>query len=98
MARRMSNLSEARQHDKYERLLAAARQVSALPNPVAHPCHATSLAKHLTFLSGADAATIVLGARVPIILTSRANNLRTRMASAAVAMAHSQGSERAVGA
>jgi len=50
------------------------------------------LAKNLTFLSGADAAGIVLGARVPIILTSRADNLRTRMASCAVAMllAHSQ--------
>jgi phosphate acetyltransferase len=50
------------------------------------------LAKNLTFLSNADAAGIVLGARVPIILTSRADNLRTRMASCAVAMllAHSQ--------
>lgn len=43
------------------------------------------LAKNLTFLAGADAAGIVLGARVPIILTSRADNLRTRMASCAVA-------------
>ncbi|MGD9670608.1 MAG: phosphate acetyltransferase [Hyphomicrobiaceae bacterium] len=50
------------------------------------------LAKNLTFLSNADAAGIVLGARVPIILTSRADNLRTRMASCAVAMllAHSR--------
>ena len=50
------------------------------------------LAKNLTFLSGADAAGIVLGARVPIILTSRADNVRTRLASCAVAMllAHSQ--------
>jgi len=50
------------------------------------------LAKNLTFLSGADAAGIVLGARVPIILTSRADNSRTRMASCAVAMllAHSR--------
>ena len=44
------------------------------------------LAKNLIFLSGADAAGVVLGARVPIILTSRADNLRTRMASCAVAM------------
>ena len=44
------------------------------------------LAKNLTFLSRADAAGIVLGARVPVILTSRADNLRTRMASCAVAM------------
>jgi phosphotransacetylase len=43
------------------------------------------LAKNLTFLSNADAAGIVLGARVPIILTSRADEVRTRMASCAVA-------------
>ena len=43
------------------------------------------LAKNLSFLAGADAAGIVLGARVPIILTSRADNVRTRMASCAVA-------------
>jgi phosphate acetyltransferase len=44
------------------------------------------LAKQLTFMSGADAAGIVLGARIPIILTSRADHLRTRLASAAVAV------------
>jgi phosphate acetyltransferase len=43
------------------------------------------LAKSLTFLAGADAAGIVLGARVPIILTSRADSLSARMASCAVA-------------
>ena len=43
------------------------------------------LAKNLTFMAGADAAGIVLGARAPIILTSRADNERTRMASCAVA-------------
>ncbi|WP_038360228.1 phosphate acetyltransferase [Bosea sp. 117] len=43
------------------------------------------LAKNLTFLSHADAAGIVLGARVPIILTSRADSVRTRLASCAVA-------------
>ena len=43
------------------------------------------LAKNLTFLAQADAAGIVLGARVPIILTSRADFVRTRMASCAVA-------------
>jgi len=43
------------------------------------------LAKNLTFLAGADAAGIVLGARVPVILTSRADSSRTRLASAAVA-------------
>jgi len=44
------------------------------------------LAKQLIYMAGADAAGIVLGARVPIILTSRADTLRTRLASAAVAM------------
>ncbi|MGZ3273537.1 MAG: phosphate acyltransferase [Phenylobacterium sp.] len=43
------------------------------------------LAKQLTFLSGADAAGIVLGARAPIILTSRADSARTRVASCALA-------------
>jgi phosphate acetyltransferase len=43
------------------------------------------LAKSLSFLAGADAAGIVLGARVPIILTSRADSVATRLASCAVA-------------
>lgn len=43
------------------------------------------LAKSLTFLAGADAAGIVLGARVPIVLTSRADGLATRLASCAIA-------------
>src|SRR5215468_2946169 len=43
------------------------------------------LAKSLSFLAGADAAGIVLGARVPIILTSRADSVITRLASCAVA-------------
>jgi phosphate acetyltransferase len=43
------------------------------------------LAKSLSFLAGADAAGIVLGARVPIILTSRADSQLTRLASCAVA-------------
>ncbi len=44
------------------------------------------LAKNLTFLAQADAAGIVLGARVPVILTSRSDSVRTRMASCAVAV------------
>jgi phosphate acetyltransferase len=43
------------------------------------------LAKSLSFLAGADAAGVVLGARVPVILTSRADSLMTRLASCAVA-------------
>jgi phosphate acetyltransferase len=44
------------------------------------------LAKSLTFLADATAAGIVLGARVPIILTSRADSVRSRIASCGVAM------------
>lgn len=43
------------------------------------------MAKSLSFLANADAAGIVLGARVPIILTSRADSVLTRLASCAVA-------------
>ncbi len=43
------------------------------------------LAKSLTFLANADAAGIVLGARVPVILTSRADSVLSRLASCAVA-------------
>jgi phosphate butyryltransferase len=48
------------------------------------------LAKQLTFMAKADAAGVVLGARVPIILTSRADTQRTKLASCAIAaiMAH----------
>jgi phosphate acetyltransferase len=44
------------------------------------------LAKQLTFLSHADAAGIVMGAKVPVILTSRADNLRARLLSCALAV------------
>jgi phosphate acetyltransferase len=44
------------------------------------------LAKNLSFLAKADSAGIVLGARVPIILTSRADSVRSRLASCAVAV------------
>src|ERR1043166_2027919 len=43
------------------------------------------LAKQLSFLANADSAGIVLGARVPVILTSRADTVRARIASCAVA-------------
>jgi len=56
------------------------------------------LAKNLTFLAKADAAGLVLGARVPIILTSRADSVRSRMAScaAAVLYAHARRQKAAV--
>jgi len=42
------------------------------------------VAKQLQYLAGADAAGIVLGTRVPVVLTSRADTVRTRLASTAV--------------
>lgn len=68
--------------------VAGRAQILVVPNLEA----GNMLAKNLSFLSNADAAGIVLGARVPIILTSRADNVRTRMASCAIAMllAHSR--------
>jgi phosphotransacetylase len=50
------------------------------------------LAKQLQYLAGADAAGIVLGTRVPIVLTSRADTVRVRLASVAVMklLAHAQ--------
>jgi len=44
------------------------------------------LAKQLSFLANADSAGLVLGAKVPVILTSRADNVRSRIASCAVGM------------
>ena len=61
--------------------VAGRAQILVVPNLEA----GNMLAKNLSFLSRADAAGIVLGARVPIIMTSRADNVRTRMASCAVA-------------
>ena len=43
------------------------------------------LAKQLSFMAGAEAAGVVVGARVPIVLTSRADGVRARLASCAVA-------------
>ena len=56
------------------------------------------LAKLLNFLAKADSAGLVLGARVPIILTSRADSVRARIASCAVAMlaAHARRTAAAV--
>jgi phosphate acetyltransferase len=53
------------------------------------------LAKNLSFLAKADAAGLVLGARVPVILTSRADSVRTRMASCAVAVLFADARRRA---
>ena len=61
-------------------------QASLKQHQVTVSSGATSLAKQLTFLGGADAAGIVLGARVPIILTSRADSVRTKLLSCALAV------------
>jgi phosphotransacetylase len=45
---------------------------------------ANMLLKQLTYLAGAEGAGIVLGTRIPIILTSRSDTVRTRLASAAL--------------
>jgi phosphate acetyltransferase len=59
------------------------------------------LAKSLSFMADADAAGIVLGARVPVILTSRADSVTARLASCAVAAlvakARRENLERTVG-
>lgn len=51
------------------------------------------LAKQLSYLADADAAGIVLGARVPIVLTSRADSAKARLASCAVAVLFAHGRE-----
>jgi phosphate acetyltransferase len=57
-----------------------------------------ALAKLLTFLANADSAGPALGARVPVILTSRAESVRARIASCAVEMltAHARRTSGAV--
>src|SRR4051812_5272433 len=52
------------------------------------------LAKNLAYFAKADGAGIVLGARVPVVLTSRADSARSRMASAAVAALHADARRR----
>ena len=72
----------------------AAAQIKKIDSPVAGLADilvvpdleaGNMLAKSLTFMAEADAAGIVLGTRVPIVLTSRADSLITRLASCAVA-------------
>jgi phosphate acetyltransferase len=72
---------EAAQIKKIDSPVAGLANVLVAPNLEA----GNMLAKSLSFLAGADAAGIVLGARVPIILTSRADSVMTRLASCAVA-------------
>ena len=55
------------------------------------------LAKQLSFLANADSAGLVLGAKVPVILTSRADSLRSRVASCAVAVLAAHARRRRLG-
>jgi phosphate acetyltransferase len=52
------------------------------------------LAKNLSLLAKADSAGIVLGARVPVILTSRADSVRSRLASCALAVLYANARRR----
>jgi len=72
---------EAAQIKRIDSPVAGRANVLMVPNLEA----GNMLAKSLSFLAGADAAGIVLGARVPIILTSRADSVTSRLASCAVA-------------
>jgi phosphate acetyltransferase len=72
----------------------AAAEIKKIKSPVAGRANVlivpdleagNMLAKSLSFLAGADAAGIVLGAKVPVILTSRADSVEARLASCAVA-------------
>ena len=55
------------------------------------------LAKNLAIMARADSAGIVLGARVPIVLTSRADSVRSRLASCAVAVLYADARRRKAG-
>ncbi|SCW65857.1 phosphate acetyltransferase [Rhizobium mongolense subsp. loessense] len=72
--------------------VAGRAQILVVPNLEA----GNMLAKNLTFLAHADAAGIVLGARVPIVLTSRADSVRSRLASCAIATLYAAARPRAI--
>ena len=85
-----------------------AAQIKGIESPVAGRANVllvpdleagNMLAKSLSFLASADAAGIVLGARVPVILTSRADSVMTRRASCAVAVlvAEARRAQKAIG-
>jgi phosphate acetyltransferase len=70
--------------------VAGRAQILVVPNLDA----GNMLAKNLTFLAKADVAGLVLGARVPIVLTSRADSVRARMASCAAAVLYADARRR----
>jgi phosphate acetyltransferase len=81
---------EAAKIKRIESAVAGRAQILVVPDLEA----GNMLAKNLTFLSKADAAGLVLGARVPVILTSRADSVRSRMASCAVAVLYAHARRR----
>jgi phosphotransacetylase len=73
---------EAAQIKGIESAVAGDADILLVPDLVA----GNILAKQLSFMANADAAGIVLGARVPIVLTSRADSVRARLTSCALAV------------
>jgi len=80
-----------------------AARIKAIKSEVADPTQilvvpdlegGNMLAKNPTFLAHAAAARVVLGARVPIVLTSRADSVRARMASCAVRVLYADARRR----
>jgi phosphate acetyltransferase len=83
----------------------AAAQIKKIASPVAGEADilmvpdleaGNMLAKQLSYLTGADSAGIVLGAKVPIVLTSRADSVASRLASVALARLLAAAKEKAV--
>jgi phosphate acetyltransferase len=83
----------------------AAAQIKKITSPVAGEADilmvpdleaGNMLAKQLSYLTGADSAGIVLGAKVPIVLTSRADSVASRLASVALARLLAAAKETAV--
>ena len=83
----------------------AAAQIKKIASPVAGEADilmvpdleaGNMLAKQLSYLAGADSAGIVLGAKVPIVLTSRADSVASRLASVALARLLAAAKETAV--
>ena len=83
----------------------AAAQIKKIASPVAGEADilmvpdieaGNMLAKQLSYLTGADSAGIVLGAKVPIVLTSRADSVASRLASVAQARLLAAAKETAV--
>jgi len=83
----------------------AAAQIKKITSPVAGEADilmvpdleaGNMLAKQLSYLTGADSAGVVLGAKVPIVLTSRADSVASRLASVALARLLAAAKEKAV--